>query len=199
MPTTPAVLAEFLGDNPASDAVQLRRVSAVNRAHLDDGHAPPGRATSLRLALDSARAERLGRRAAQYSTLAAVLPSVGSTEALFGRRDTLVLLLAGAGLPYEAIAGLDRSHIAAEGSSLWIGGDHRIRIDPGGAADVTPTELWERWRTILRFSDRYPSTTLIAEHLRDNTFPEMDGCRTALGRSRCRSTGGATCRYPPPR
>ncbi|WP_052064958.1 hypothetical protein [Rhodococcoides fascians] len=40
---------------------------------------------------------------------------------------------------------------------------------------MTPTELWERWRSILRFSDRYPSTTLIAEHLRDNTFPDMNG------------------------
>lgn len=57
LPAGPAVLAEFLSDNPAKHAGQLRRVSAVNRAHLDAGHAAPGRVTSLRLALDSARAE----------------------------------------------------------------------------------------------------------------------------------------------
>ncbi|WP_052064959.1 hypothetical protein [Rhodococcoides fascians] len=131
MPASPAVLAEFLGDNPAGDAVQLRRVSAVNRAHLDAGYPQPGRVTSLRLALDSARAERIGRRAVQYSALAAALPNVGSTETLFGRRDALLLLLAGTGLSYRAIAGLDRSDIATDGSSLWIGGHHRIRIDPG--------------------------------------------------------------------
>lgn len=182
LPATPSVLAEFLGDNPASDAVQVRRVSAVNRAHLDAGHAPPGRVTSLRLALDSARAQRIGRRAAQYSALATGLPSTGLTEALFGRRDALLLLLAGAGLSYRAIAGLDRSDIATDGGSLWIGGSHRIRIDPGGAAAVAPTEVWERWRTILRFSDRYPSTTLIAEHLQANTFPEMCGWPDRPGR-----------------
>ncbi|WP_415976681.1 hypothetical protein [Rhodococcus sp. 077-4] len=108
---TPAVLAEFLGDHPASDAVQLRRVSAVNRAHLDAGHSPPGRVTSLRLALDSARADRVSRRAALYSALTTALPSTGSTEALFGRRDAVLLLLAGAGLSYRAIAALDRSDI----------------------------------------------------------------------------------------
>lgn len=129
--------------------------------------------TSLRLALDSARAARLGRRAEQYLALAAELPSTGSTEALFGRRDALLLLLAGTGLSYRAIAGLDRSDVATDGRSLWIGGSHRVRIDPRGAAPVMPTELWERWRTILRFSDQYPSTTLIAEHLRGNTFPDM--------------------------
>lgn len=175
LPATPAVLAEFLGDNPASDAVQLRRVSAVNHAHLDARYPQPGRVTSLRLALDSARAERVGRRAEQYSALATVLPYTRSTEALFGRRDAILLLLAGAGLSYRAISGLDRSDISTDCASVWIGGSHRIRIDPGGTAEVTPTELWERWRTILRFSDRYPSTTLIAEHLRRNTFPEMSG------------------------
>lgn len=199
LPAKPAVLAEFLGDNPASDAVQVRRVSAVNRAHLDAGHAPLGRVTSLRLALDSARAERLSQRAAQYSALATELPHTGSTEALFGRRDALLLLLAGAGLSYRAIAGLDRSDIATDGRSLWVGGGHLIRIDPGGAAEVTPTELWERWRTILRFSDRYPSTTLIAEHLRDNTFPDMDGWPDRPGPVAVPIDHWGICRCPPPR
>lgn len=40
MPATPMTVAEFLDQN--SDAVQLRRVSAINRAHRDAGHPPPG-------------------------------------------------------------------------------------------------------------------------------------------------------------
>nr|WP_249277083.1 hypothetical protein [Rhodococcus sp. 06-621-2] len=66
LPASPITLAEFLDENPAGGTVQLRRVSAVNRAHLDAGHPAPGRTTSLRLALDSARSDRTNRRAAQY-------------------------------------------------------------------------------------------------------------------------------------
>ncbi len=86
LPASPITLAQFLDENPAGDAVQLRRVSAINRAHLDAGHPTPGRVTSMRLALDSARADRTIRRAAQYQAIAAGLPTEGSTAALFGRR-----------------------------------------------------------------------------------------------------------------
>ncbi|WP_242640310.1 hypothetical protein [Rhodococcoides fascians] len=37
LPASPTTLAEFLDENPAGDPVQLRRVSAVNQAHLDAG------------------------------------------------------------------------------------------------------------------------------------------------------------------
>ncbi|MBM7244193.1 hypothetical protein HQO38_15020 [Rhodococcus fascians] len=108
VPATPITLVQFLDENPAGDAVQLRRVSAINRAHLDAGHPAPGRATSLRLALDSVRSDRIIRRAAHYHAIAAGLPHSGSTAALFGRRDAVLLFLAGAGLSYNAIAGHTR-------------------------------------------------------------------------------------------
>lgn len=55
LPASPITLAQFLDENPAGDTVQLRRVSAINRAHLDAGHPAPSRVTSMRFALDSAR------------------------------------------------------------------------------------------------------------------------------------------------
>lgn len=173
LPASPITLAQFLDENPAGDAVQLRRVSAINRAHLDAGHPAPGRVTSMRLALDSARADRTIRRAAQYRAIAAELPTEGSTAALFGRRDAVLLLLAGTGLSYNAIAELDRGDISVDGGSIWIDGHHRIRIVPHEVAGFQPAEVWERWNTVLQFSDRYPSTALLAEHLQRNTFPGL--------------------------
>nr|WP_296779501.1 hypothetical protein [Rhodococcus sp. (in: high G+C Gram-positive bacteria)] len=173
LPATPITLAQFLDENPAGDTVQLRRVSAINRAHLDAGHPAPGQTTSLRPALDSARSDRTTRRAAQYQAIAAELPTEGSTAALFGRRDAVLLLLAGAGLSYNAIAELDTGDVSVDGESIWIGGRHRIRIDPHEFTGLQPVEGWERWLTVLRFSDRHPSTTLLAEHLQRNTFPDM--------------------------
>ncbi|OZC46683.1 hypothetical protein CH289_21705 [Rhodococcus sp. RS1C4] len=173
LPASPVTLAQFLDENPARDTVQLRRVSAINRAHLDAGHPAPGRVTSLRLTLDSARADRTIRRAARYQAIAAALPTEGSTAALFGRRDAVFLLLAGSGMSYTAIAELDRGDIGVDGGSIWIGGHHRIRIDPHEVTGFQPVEVWERWNTVLRFSDRYPSTALLAEHLQRNTFPDM--------------------------
>lgn len=175
LPASPITLAEFLDDNPAGDAVQLRRVSAINRTHLDAGHSAPGRVTSIRMALDSARRGRTIRHAEQYQVIAAGLPTSGSTAALFGRRDAVLLVLAGAGLSYKAIAGLDRTDIDVDGDSVWIEGGHRVRIAPDDAADFAPAAIWNRWHTVLQFSERYPSTTLLAEHLQRNTFPNMTG------------------------
>ncbi|WP_255122994.1 hypothetical protein [Rhodococcus sp. 14-2470-1b] len=58
---------------------------------------------------------------------------------------------------------------------MWIGGRHRIRIAPNDATDFEPATIWDRWRTVLQFSERYPSTTLLAEHLQRNTFPDVSG------------------------
>lgn len=173
LPASPITLAEFLDDNPAGQAVQLRRVSAINRAHLDAGHPAPGRVTSIRMALDSARSDRTIRRADQYRVIAAGLPILGSTPALFGRRDAVLLVLAGAGLSYRAIAGLDRVDITTDGDSVWIGGRHRVRVAPNDAAGFEPATIWHRWNSVLQFSEHYPSTTLLAEHLQRNTFPAM--------------------------
>lgn len=174
LPASAVTLAEFLDKNPASDAVQLRRVSAINRAHFDAGHPIPGQGISLRLALDSERRIRTIRRAAQYQTIAAALPTSGSTAALFGRRDAVLLLLAGAGVSYSAITDLERDNVTTtDAGSIWIGGHHRIRIDPNEHTDFRPAEVWHRWDTVLQFSNRYPSTRLLIEHLTRNTFPDM--------------------------
>ncbi|MDJ0362531.1 hypothetical protein [Rhodococcus sp. H29-C3] len=77
LPAPPVALAEFLADNPAGDRVQIRRISAINRAHLDAGLPPPGRTTALRLALDSARAQRRHRHPRQLAAAPGGLPTVG--------------------------------------------------------------------------------------------------------------------------
>jgi hypothetical protein len=173
LPASPITLAEFLDENPAGDAVQLRRVSAINRVHFDAGQPAPGRVTSIRIALDSARSERSARRGVQYQVIASGLPSSGSTAALFGRRDAVLLVLAGAGLSYRAIAALDRVDITTDGGRVWIGGRHRIGVAPNDAPGFEPAAIWDRWHTVLQFSERYPSTTLLSEHLQHNTFPDM--------------------------
>ncbi|WP_407727617.1 hypothetical protein ACJEDT_25675 (plasmid) [Rhodococcoides fascians] len=173
LPATPITLAEFMAENPADDAVQLRRVSAINRVHLDAGQPAPGRVTSIRIALDSARRDRTIRRAEHYQVVAAGLPTSGSTAALFGRRDAVLLVLAAAGLPYRAIAGLDRTDITTDGDRVWIGGRHRVDIAPNDVTGFKPVTIWHRWHTVLQFADSYPSTTLLAEHLQRNTFPDM--------------------------
>ncbi|MGF0313781.1 hypothetical protein [Rhodococcus sp. IEGM1428] len=175
LPASPITLAQFLDENPAGDAVQLRRVSAINRTHLHAGQPAPGRVTSIRIALDSARSDRTIRHAKQYQVIAAGLPTSGSTAALFGRRDAVLLVLTGAGLSHRAIAGLDRTDITIDGDSVWIGGRHRVDIAPNDTTGVEPATIWDRWHTVLQFSERYPSTTLLAEHLQRNTFPDMAG------------------------
>ncbi|OLT35016.1 hypothetical protein BJF84_15835 [Rhodococcus sp. CUA-806] len=167
-------VAEFLDENPGSDAVQLRRVSAINRAHRDAGHPLPGRVTSMRLALDSVRAERIRRRGSQLRSAAAALSATGSTEALFGRRDVVLLLFASGGLSFTAIADLGRTDVTVDGPDVWIGGSHRIRI-PLSQSDgaISPAQLWQRWEAVLQFSDRYPSTALLAEQLQRGSFPDM--------------------------
>ncbi|MGU3432614.1 hypothetical protein ACNHUS_06310 [Actinomycetes bacterium M1A6_2h] len=132
LPASSVVLAEFLGENPASDAVQRRWVAAINRRHRDAGFPAPGAVTSMRLALDRARADRVALQSIQDLALAAGLPWSGSSAALFGRRDAVLLLLAGAGLSYTAIAALDRSEVSTDGADVWVGGAHRIRIAATG-------------------------------------------------------------------
>ncbi|OAK56257.1 MULTISPECIES: hypothetical protein [Nocardiaceae] len=106
-------------------------------------------------------------------TLATALATEGSAAALFGRRDAVLLMLSGVGLSHKAIADLDRFDISADDDGLWIGGSHQIRIDADEASGSTPSEIWERWRIVLQFSDRYPSTALLVDHLQANTFPDL--------------------------
>lgn len=176
LPATPVTLAEFLGDNPAGDRVQIRRVSAINRAHRDAGHPQPGLVTALRLAVDSVRAQRRRDLAQVLAAAAADLPFTGSTDALFGRRDTVLLLLTAAGLSYQAIAELRSTDITVDNEdSLWIGGRHRVRIDDAAVPGFRPAQAWRRWNEVLVFADRYPSTALILQHLRRGTFPDTTG------------------------
>ncbi|MDJ0362532.1 hypothetical protein [Rhodococcus sp. H29-C3] len=95
---------------------------------------------------------------------------------MFGRRDAVLLILAAAGLSYREIAALDRTDLAAGAAgSVWIGGTHRLRLTADDPAGFRPGEVWSRWDTVLRFADRYPSTTLVLDHLRGDTFPDMSG------------------------
>ncbi|MDJ0396394.1 hypothetical protein QMK17_24105 [Rhodococcus sp. G-MC3] len=104
-------------------------------------------------------------------------------------------MLAAAGLSYRAIAALDRTDITiAEDESRWIGGSHRLRLTADNPAGFRPADVWRCWDTVLRFADRYPSATLVLDHLRSNAFRTCPGGRIGHARWRYRSTGGDTCR-----
>ena len=97
--------------------------------------------TSIRLALDHVRATRTANRATVDYALAAELPTSGSVAALFGRRDAVLLLLAGAGLSHTSIATLDRSDVVADHDDLWVGGVHRVRVAAlGSSAQFRPVD-----------------------------------------------------------
>ncbi|OZD12996.1 hypothetical protein CH253_18180 [Rhodococcus sp. 06-156-3C] len=148
--------------------------SSTAIAHRDAGHPQPGRATAIRLALDSVRGQRRRERARALATTARDLLVTGSSEALFGRRDAVLLLLTAAGLSYGSISELVTTDITIDDDdSLWIASGHRLRIDSGAVPGFEPAQVWRRWHEVLVFADRYPSTALILQHLRGGTFPDI--------------------------
>ncbi|MFV9454457.1 hypothetical protein ACNJ7E_13495 [Rhodococcus sp. NM-2] len=164
LPAHPSVLAEFLADHPAADGTQRRRITAINTVHTQAGLSAPGRAETIRQFLNTARAERIGRLAAIAAERIARIPVTGWPSGLFGRRDTLILALAAAGLGFEQIARLRRTDVTAEHDSLAVQlGENWIRVT--AESGVEPTAAYQNWVEVLGFLDRYPSTQLLAGRL----------------------------------
>ncbi|MCQ4121013.1 hypothetical protein [Rhodococcus tibetensis] len=81
-----------------------------------------------------------------------------------GRRDALLLTLAGAGLSFEQIARLRHTDVTAEHDALAVQvGENWIRVTV--ESGVEPTAAYKNWVEVLGFLDQYPSTQLLADHL----------------------------------
>jgi hypothetical protein len=104
VPASPESLAWFLQAHPAATGTQRRRIAVIDAAHYRRNLPPPGRAETVRTALDVARAERLHDLVVHLGSAVAQLPEFGWPTALFARRDALMLVLASTGLPSTQIA-----------------------------------------------------------------------------------------------
>ncbi len=202
LPADSATVLEFLVANPAGEATHVRRVSAINWVHCHRGHSEPGAAPALRETLDSRRQQRL---VDLRSTLAPILqqqPTSGWPGGLFGRRDAVVLLFAGAGLRFDRIARLRRDEVSVAGNDVSVG-DHRITTDwTGGSPPPRSTSggsrCWTSPRSI-RVRACWPLHCETIGLLHNDFRRNLREGRTRRGRCSCPSTDGAICRWLPMR
>ncbi|MGV9713691.1 hypothetical protein ACWDTI_23860 [Gordonia sp. NPDC003424] len=158
LPTTPAVVAEFLGFENPSEYTRRGAVTAINAVHRANGFPPPGRSIMLRGMLSRRfRDVDLARRAIANQ------PTTGSAM-LRGRRDALLLWLTEILLvPTSVIANLRTDGIRITENTIELV-DHDIAApldhdDPNGLYRVIA-----RWATVVARADNtaddnYPMDT----------------------------------------
>lgn len=165
---SPESLAEFLRAHPAAPATQRRRVAIIDAVHFRHDRTPPGRAESVRAALDATRTARLHKLSVSIGGIIDDLPESCWPSALFARRDALILALASTGLPYAQIAGLRVCDVTG------LGGTDALRIETCEGASTTtspellaacgsPMRLYRRWLEVLGHCKRHPSTGALAD------------------------------------
>ena len=171
LPAAPGSLAHFLRAPPAAPATQYRRIAVIDAAHGRHALPPPGRAETVRAALDAARTARLRDLTALIGGIIARLPESGWPSALFARRDALILTLASAGLPYVQIAALrvcDVTPSSGEIDALRVKTPEDVHVTTSQElvrAAVFPTTVFRRWCEVLGHHERYPSTRMLAESI----------------------------------
>ncbi len=168
LPASPATLAAFLAEHPATPAAQRRRMSAINHAHTHCGLPAPGRSEPIRAILDSRRAARLAALRHRVDEVMALLPASGWPAGLFGRRDAALLALAASGMSYAAIAGLRRRDLTTLncGDSTVTTARLPVPLPDDGAAAL------HRWAAVLEFVDTHPSTHALADRLHRAALPD---------------------------
>lgn len=166
----PDSLARFLRAHPAAPTTQRRRIAVIDAAHHRHALPPPGRAETVRAALDAARTARLRELAAAIGGIIARLPESGWPSALFARRDALILTLATTGLPYTQIAALRHCDVTADP------GLDALRVETGrgvhtltslalAGTGISPRTVYRRWCEVLGHHTRYPNTRMLADAL----------------------------------
>ena len=172
LPTAPATIVEFLRENPAAPHTHRRRVTAINRIHLEHGHKPPGGDPAVRdwLTDQLGQPERADRRPAEavVDEMIARIPVGGWPTGLFGRRDALLVLLRHrAGLTHRQLVDLTSSQVTIDHDRrLHVGtGGGDLVLEPAEDPAVCSACIWRRWRTLLRLATRYTTTGRLAELL----------------------------------
>ncbi|WP_404316291.1 hypothetical protein [Prescottella equi] len=175
LPAAPSTLAQFLAEHPAAAATQRARVTAINWHHDHAGLPAPGRSDTIRDQLDANRADRLRHASELLWQQIPRLPTGGWPQGLFGRRDAALLLLAAAGVPLQQITRLQRSHVICDDEALVVDtGCYRYRLDPTqGDPELTPVAVYRRWAQVLAFTDRHPSTRILAAQLTRGHLPDI--------------------------
>lgn len=181
LPAAPQSLGRFLREHPAAATTQRRRIAVIDAAHHRHALPPPGRAETVRAAVDATRAARLRRLATRVGSTIARLPDTGWPSALFARRDALILTLASTGLPYTQIASLRVRDVTPSGAGIDV-----LRVGTSSGVDtatshelvyagVSPTGVYRRWREVLGYHDRHPSTRMLAAALDASSGTELLG------------------------
>lgn len=182
-PALPALsesLAQFLQAHPAAPTTQRRRIAVIDAAHYRHALPPPGRAETVRAALDVARSERLRDLAGLLGGIIARLPESGWPSILFARRDALILTLASTGMPYTQIAALRVCDVAVDP------GSDALRVETGtgictstmrqlGGAGASPKRVYRRWCEVLGHHERYPSNRMLADAIESEGGTELTG------------------------
>ena len=140
----------------------------IDAAHSRHLLPPPGRAETVRAALDVARTSRLHELAVVIGGIIARLPESGWPSALFARRDALVLIFASTGLPYTHIAALRPCDVTADPriDALCIDTVRGVRSVTSLAltgTGISPRMVYQRWLEVLGHHARYPSTRMLAD------------------------------------
>ncbi|SDO66958.1 hypothetical protein SAMN04515671_1650 [Nakamurella panacisegetis] len=171
LPAAPATSVAFLQENRAAPHTHRRRVTAINRIHLEHGHQPPGADPAVRdwLTQQLGQPERADRRPVRAVVDEAIarIPVGGWPTGLFGRRDALLVLLRHrAGLTHRQLADLTSNDLTIDvDQCLHIGIGGGQVLAPADDPAVCPACIWRRWRTLLRLATRYTTTGRLAELL----------------------------------
>ncbi|MFC9839972.1 hypothetical protein ACFVKB_40270 [Rhodococcus sp. NPDC127530] len=166
LPAGPFALARFLGEHPAAQSTQRRRVAAINWVHNASGYPAPGSARVIRQAL-SARAGKRDDLSRSARGVLLTLPTVGWPQGLFGRRDALILVLnCIVGISATEVGNLQRSDVTYDGKIVTVGGGHALELHPlADNPQCCPVAIYLRWARLQAFFDRYPSNRVLARSL----------------------------------
>ena len=157
LPASSATIVEFLRENRAAAHTHRRRVTAINRVHLEHGHQAPGGDPAVRdwLTRQLGQPERTDQRPTEAAVdeVIARIPIGGWPTGLFGRRDALLALLRHrAGLTHRQLVDLTSSQVTIDDDRrlhIGIGGADQV-LEPADDPAVCPACIWRRWRTLLR-------------------------------------------------
>lgn len=181
VPASPQSLAWFLQAHPAATGTQRRRIAVIDAAHYRRNLPPPGRAETVRTALDVARAERLHDLVVHLGSAVAQLPEFGWPTALFARRDALMLVLASTGLPSTQIAAVRMCDVTVDlqADALQVetaNGAHAVTSLRLVRSGVSPKSVYRRWCEVLGHYERYPSNGMLADAIEEVGVTELAGC-----------------------
>ncbi|MGW4126315.1 hypothetical protein [Nocardia sp. NPDC004711] len=148
LPARADTVLTYLAEHPGTPATQRGRVTALNAAHKATKMPQPGAAEAVRRALNPGRAQRLHELRVHADSLIAGLPVTGWPDALTGRRDAVILLLATEGLSWHQISSLTQSEIALTPQTVTIGSQPLLEL-PATGGPACPVRTFSRWAGVL--------------------------------------------------